>query len=188
MARNKSNIILQGFSGSLGNQLVVRNRDGETYLSSKPKFKRGRKPTVPQQSVRMKFRESIVYAKAAIADPALKLDYEAMARPGQTAFNVAFSDAYIGPEVSNIQAVGYSGKAGQVITVRAIDNYVVTKVRFTLSDAEGFVLEEGEAVQLSNGVDWSYTSTFENATLAGTVIRVVAEDMARNQTVLEKVL
>jgi hypothetical protein len=42
-------------------------------------------------------------------------------------------------------------------------------------------LEEGAATPNANGLDFSYTATQSNASLAGTTIRAVAEDLPRNE-------
>lgn len=188
MARNKNNILVRGFSGSVGKQLVLRTSGDRTFLANRPSINPGRVATPQQEVVQLKFKEAVVYAKAAIQDPALKLDYAAVARPGQSAFNVAFSDAYMAPELSNLTTSGYAGNVGDKITVRAIDNYYVDSVKVTILDAGGTLLEEGNAQPDPNGLDFTYTATQANAVLPGTTIRVAAEDLPKNRTILDKVL
>ncbi|ULQ55441.1 hypothetical protein KJS94_12390 [Flavihumibacter rivuli] len=188
MARNRSNILVRGFSGAVGRQLVLRTRGDQTYLANRPSINRNRVPTNDQQEVRLKFKDAVTYAKAAIQDPALKLDYAAVARPGQSAFNVAFSDAYLPPELNNLRTDAYSGDPGDKITVRATDNFFVDKVTVAIIALNGTVIEEGEATPDANGLDFTYTATQSNAVLQGSKVRVTAEDLPRNRTVLEVTL
>jgi len=188
MARNRNNILARGFSGAVGKQLVLRTSGERTFLANRPSKNPNRVPTPAQEAVQLKFRESVIYAKAAIQDPALKLDYQAVARPGQSAFNVAFNDAYKGPELSNLNTEAYAGNPGDIITVRAIDNFFIDSVRISILDSNGSVLEEGAATPNANGLDFSYTVTQSNVSLPGTTIRAAAEDLPKNRTILDKVL
>ena len=188
MARNKNNILVRGFSGAVGKQLVLRTSGDRTILANRPGKNPGRVATPAQEAVKLKFREAVIYAKAALQNASLKLDYQDVAKPGQSAFNMAFTDAYKAPELSNLNTDGYTGNPGDSITVRAIDNFFVDLVRISILAANGAVLEEGAAEPNANGLDFSYTVTQSNASLAGTTVRVIAEDLPRNRTVLEKVL
>jgi hypothetical protein len=107
----------------------------------------------------------------------LKLDYQAAARPSQSAFNVVFNDAYKGPELSKLNTDAFAGNPGEIITVRAIDNFFIDSVRISILDSTGAVLEEGAATPNANGLDFSYTATQANASLVGTTIRTVAEEI-----------
>jgi len=129
MAKNKNNILARGFSGAIGKQLVLRTSGDRTYLANRPSRNPNRVDTPEQAAVKLRFKQSVVYGKAAIKDPALKLDYLSVARPGQSAFNVAFSDAYMAPELSNLDTESYSGNVGDKITVRATDDFFVASVR-----------------------------------------------------------
>jgi len=178
---------MRGFSGTVGKQLVLRNRAGKTILANRPVVNKNRIPTPQQEAVRLRFRESVVYAKTTMQDPALKLDYAAAARPGQSHYNVAFTDAYLPPVISNLQTDQYTGKPGDKIMVRVMDDFYVDKVQVSIT-AGGVVLEFGDAVPESNGLDWSYTITEANASLPGTVVKVSAEDLPKNRSILEKTL
>ncbi|MCF1716335.1 hypothetical protein L0U88_16960 [Flavihumibacter sp. RY-1] len=83
---------------------------------------------------------------------------------------------------------GYSGAAGHALTVQATDNFRVTKVSFGLYAPDGGLLEEGDAVMDENGFDWIYTTKSEIPSPAGTLIRVSAEDVPKNRTLLEVVI
>jgi len=93
MAVVVDNLIVQGLSGRLGKQLVVRRRRNGSYVvAAAPPRNTGRKATEGQQAYRERFRAAIAYAKSARRDPAVI----AVAKErGQSAFNWAVSD-YLG--------------------------------------------------------------------------------------------
>lgn len=82
---------MRGASGALGKELVFKQRAGKTVicLPSKPPKD---PPTACQQMTRTKFREAVLYAKTALADPLIKASCAARAKAGQTATNVAVAD------------------------------------------------------------------------------------------------
>ncbi|MRG44506.1 hypothetical protein GFS24_05245 [Chitinophaga sp. SYP-B3965] len=55
--------------------------------------------TASQLANQERFKKANNFAKAAIKDPEKKAHYKSIAKPGQTAFNAAFQDAYHKPEV-----------------------------------------------------------------------------------------
>ena len=116
MAISKDNYVIMGLSGTVGQLLTFRQRGRKTIVQ---KFRRATNipPTKKLQSVRMNFASCIAYAKAAINDPAIKALYQASAKDGQTAFNVATSDALNPPEVRNIFTGKYHGSVGDEIKI-----------------------------------------------------------------------
>ena len=90
MAVVVDNLIVQGLSGRLGKQLVVRKRrDGTYVVAAAPPRNTGRKATQGQQAYRERFRAAIACTKTAKSDPAVI----AVAKErGQSAFNWAVSD------------------------------------------------------------------------------------------------
>ena len=92
-------------------------------------------------------------------------------------YNVAIADWFHAPEVMEIDAEAWSGQAGQVIRIQAVDNVQVTQVNVVITDAENAVVEQGAAVQ-AEGAWWAYTTT---AAVAGEVkIVVTARDLPGN--------
>ena len=93
MAKVVDSLILQGLSGMLGKQLVVRRRkDGSYVVAAAPPRNTGRVPTAGQAAYRQRFRAAIAHAKA------VKNDAEVIAAAkarGQSPFNWAVSD-YLG--------------------------------------------------------------------------------------------
>lgn len=186
MAQSNENVVIQGMRGTIGGQLVFRNRLGKTVVSKSPK--KGRLSSTEQLAIQAKFKLALAYAKSAVKNEPVKAGYQAMAKGGQTAFNVAFQDAYHSPELSALNTDGYRGQIQNPIVVRAIDNFKVDSVRVLIIDAEGSLVEQGNAVAEANGLDWKYLCTQAHADLPGTVIRVIARDLPGNETLLEKTL
>jgi hypothetical protein len=73
--------------------------------------------------IRATFHLAVIYAKTAMTNVALKEGYAALRRSTQTAFNLAFLDAYNGPVMSDLPTHRYEGTPGQPIVVQAIDNF-----------------------------------------------------------------
>jgi len=188
MARVDNNIMTRFSSGAIGKQLVLRNRGNDSFLSNRPKRKKRRKKTPKQIEVRLKFREAAKYATGVSNDPLLRLDYEAKVLPGQTAYNVAFADAFMPPELSALKTSGYKGMPGNILTVRALDNFKVESVSFEIIGADDTEIETGLATPDENSLDWNYTVKTQNDSLPGTLIRVTATDRPKNQTILEQTL
>jgi hypothetical protein len=87
-----------------------------------------------------------------------------------TAYNFAVSDWWHAPEIHRIE------RRGKSIRVEATDNIQVTRIRVTILDEEGTVLQRGEATR-TKGNWWRYTPQTHGRT-------IVAEawDLPRNVT------
>jgi hypothetical protein len=181
MAQNKENILTKGMSGTIARMLTFRQRSGKTIVT---KLRR----TVPVSSsekaaaVRTKFTSSVAYAKKAIKDPATKALYQAMAKDGKSAFNVATADAFNPPVVESINSSNYHGIIGDTLIVRAEDDFKVTGVKVSIGNAAGILLEQGDAVMEENTIDWLYKTTQANPALSGSKITAVASDLPGNNT------
>jgi hypothetical protein len=170
-------------SGVLGEKVTLRNVNGKVVLSN-PRLRRSN----PGASER--FREAAQYARHQVSLP----DSSALYQTGVTdklpsAFRVAMTDYLSAPKVKSIDTSGYRGRVGDTIVVKAVDDFMVTKVSILIADANGATIEEGEAGPDATMVNlWNYKATAANPMLAGTVIRVIAADRPGNQTTAEKTL
>ncbi|KIC92288.1 hypothetical protein [Flavihumibacter sp. ZG627] len=178
-----NNPIMSGMRGRVGN-LVFKRRGNKTIVCAAPKTKsKNRKPTI-QESIRQDaFYKAAKYAGWAMQNPDLKELYATKARKGRTAGNVAFRDAYLPPEINEINASGYLGKAGDMIRIEAIDDFKVISVKVSIHLANGQLLEEGNAVEDISFCYWIYFISIPNNSLRGTTIQVSAEDLAGNITI-----
>jgi hypothetical protein len=156
MAKVRNNILIQGLTGSLGNQLVIRTgKGGQTIVSAKPVFAPNRKLSAAQQAHHAAFQEAAAYAKFA-----RDADIYVAKAQGTTLnpYNVAVADWFNKPRILELDVTAWNGQAGQPIRVRATDDVQVTQVFVVISDGNGTVLEQGAAFPLDT-FWWSYVTT-----------------------------
>lgn len=177
------NIIIKGFSGTIGRLLTFKRRKGKTVVS---KFLRPSRipPTEKLVSVRSNFAACIAYAKSAIKGPAIKALYQAAVRGGQTAFNRATSDALNPPEVLNIQINRDSEAKGNGILIEAVDDFKVVSVTVNIQNGEGKLLKQGNAIQQENGSEWMYMTSILDELQPGSLITAIAMDLPGNTSSL----
>ena len=182
--KQSRNSIMRGMSGSLGEELVFRQRAGKTVVSLPP-VPREDNPTEDQLTIRSKFNEACRYAKTAIANPALKAEYKAKAELGTSAYNTAFADFFRAPVILNVDTTNYSGVIGNTILIEATDDFKVQSVQVTIFTAAGNLLETGSASANPGSSDyWTYTITASNPDGSG-VVRVQVSDLPGNVTARE---
>nr|MBC7614380.1 hypothetical protein [Pseudopedobacter sp.] len=185
MAESIGNDMVYGMSGSVGNMLVYRRRGNRTFVSRRPVINKNRVASAAQLAVQEKFKEGIIYSQTANAIPALKEAYALAATGNQTSYNRAFIDFQTPPSFSGQpDMMDYSGQIGDSFSVKAIDDFSVDRVHVRIQAADSSLIEEGEAVMDINGIDWKYTATQANATLAGTQLTFKAYDLPGNEAVL----
>lgn len=169
MAKVKQNIVIQGLSGSIGGQLVIKiDKSGRTIVSAAPTFDENRQFTEAQQAQHEAFREAAAYAKTAKDNEVYK--NKANGTP-QNPYNVAMADWFHEPQILEIDTSAWNGGVGEVIRVKAIDDVQVKKVSIVISAADGTVLEQGEATA-ADSLWWNYTTTApaaEDAKILATV-------------------
>ncbi|GAO42334.1 hypothetical protein [Flavihumibacter petaseus] len=90
-----------------------------------------------------------------------------------------------GPEIADPVTSHYKGKKKQPITVTVVDNFRVVRVTFFLYAADRTLLEQGPAKKEILGNDWTYWTKVANLKLRGTMLRIEAEDLPGNRTVLQ---
>jgi len=187
MAQSKNNVITHGLSGLVGDMIVFRNRNGKTYVASKPNVRKGKMSDAQKEHVKM-FQEAVLYGKSAILDPSTKAAYSVKAVNGRSPYNVAVADFLHAPDIEHIDVSAYVGKAGDVIKVRATDDFKVKEVSVGIYNADGTEVEKGLAVLSVNGIDWVYTAVTDNASLTGDKIVVQASDLPGHTTSGEQTL
>ena len=186
MALSDNNVVTHGLKGKLGDLLIFKKVNGKTIVSKIP-TKSSVAPTLAQEVVKGRFRLASKFAKQAILDPTLLATYKRLAKKGQKPFNVAFSDFFLAPELSNPQGV-YDGILGTELMVNAVDNYEVAEVLITIAEADGTLIEQGVATMTMSGVDFTYSCATAFATPSGCKITWSAKDYAGNKTALEIVV
>jgi hypothetical protein len=185
MSDFKNNPMTKGLSGKVGDTVVFRQWYGRTLFCNAP----GSRDKIPasQQEQMSKFQRAVRYAKGQMAIPAMKAIYANGITPKKNnAYRVAVTDSLNPPVIHHIKSRAYSGKVGEVINIKATDDFRVTEVKVTIISGDGRELEKGVAERLRLKPDfWRYRTTVENAAVPGTVIRVKAYDYADNETVGE---
>ena len=189
MAHSKNSVITGKLSGILGKELVFRDWEGKTVVAKAPKG-RTTAATAAQAKTQEQFLLASRYGKAVITgtDQGIRDAYNAALKPRQNLYARAVEDFMSPPVVKSIDTSSYTGTVGNNITIRAVDDFRVTGVQVEIFAASGVLLEKGNAVQQTNGIDWIYTATLANSPLPGTRINSIATDVPGNQGTLQVTL
>jgi hypothetical protein len=189
MPKTQRNALTKHYSGKFGRQFILRTKGDLSVMTELPKSRNLSEAALEKQKeIQKQFRAAAVYGRKAMENPELKAAYAAKVQGNQSPYNVAFRDAFVAPELADLQLDEYTGEAGQPITVEAMDDFKVTSVKFKIFGADGQLLESGDAVETDNGTDWVYTTQVANPTLRGTRILITAEDIPKNKAKLETTL
>jgi hypothetical protein len=88
--------LLQDFRGKLGNIVFRRMPNGDVVVSKAPDMSKV-KWSKAQKAHRLRFKQAIAYAKAALADPAVRRIYvKAASQQNKRPFHLAISDHFKG--------------------------------------------------------------------------------------------
>lgn len=184
MARINKNPLLDGVSGMIGETVVVRNwKDGRKTMSNKPPPRDPKRIPPGQRKQMTRFQLAAKYAKLMMAKPEMKAWYAQGITPNKNAaFRVAHTDYLNPPKIHYIRARGYAGKAGDLITIKATDDFRVTEVKIIIYSSEGKKLESGNAINVHlKPFMWKYRTSSANPIVAGSMIKAVAFDMPGNK-------
>jgi hypothetical protein len=181
MAQTKDNLVVDGMSGKLGKHLVFRNIGGDTFVAKAPRVTE-KEPTSAQLAHQDRFQKAVLYGQSVVADPQLKKEYQAAAKPRQSAFNVATADFMHAPDILEIDISEYNGQPGQHIKFKVTDDFKVKMATVLIQNPDGSVVEEGSAIQIANTADWVYTTRTTNTTVLGDKITITATDNPANVT------
>lgn len=172
-------------SGMLSSAITVRKVRGQVVVTNRPRQRP--EPTAKQLAVQARFTEASQYANRQMEQPDSLALYNTGITPKKgSAYSVAVSDYLIPPTVEWIDAADYRGNIGDPIVVKAVDDFQVTRVRVTILNAAGAIIEQGEAGPDSMKVNqWGYTAQVSNPVLAGATVRATAFDRPGNSATLE---
>jgi hypothetical protein len=189
MADVNLNALVDGLSGKVGKNVVLRQRGGRTFLSTRPAG--SSIVSVKQQEQRDRFQRAVRYARTALLKPEVKAEYEELVKDKEflSSFTAAVTDYFKAPEISEIDLSGYTGKAGDQIIMRSSANFKITEVEVTLLQVDGTVVESGDAVSTDPArLEWTYLATQEVALITGLKVVVAAKDRPGKEVTSEKVL
>jgi hypothetical protein len=167
MAKIKKNSFLQGLSGSVGEMVFRQMPDGSTRVSAKPINKR--RFNQEQKGCQDRMRLAVAYAKEAKTDP---FYVGFTLEKGRDAYHLALSDGLTPPVIHEIER-----RDGRV-RVTASDDVMVAKVRVSIRDEEGNLLEQGYVAlpdPIHDPERWEYASSAEGT------IEATAWDLAHNR-------
>lgn len=171
MAKVKSNPIVRGISGKIGNLVFRQMPGGETYVSGTPNFDK-RKFSKGQKDHQSRFKQAVAYAREAAKTQPI---YAELAKGTiKSAYNFALSDWFNPPVIHTVERV--NGK----VRVQASDNVMVVKVVVTVLDAEGKVVEKKEAVKVDSSTR-SESEWWEVELIAEGKVVAEAWDLAGNR-------
>ncbi len=167
--------------GVLGEKVTLEKVNNRVVVTNRPK--RILKPvTEKQEAIRQRFLEAVQYSKEELAKEDGRQMYEAaVPEKGRTARMVAMTDYLSVPKVRDLNTSEYLGGIGDLIVVRATDDFMVTGVKIVIKDSDGNVLEKGEAEPTGKINYWQYAATVSNPSLKGTKIQVTAFDRPGNK-------
>lgn len=120
--------------------------------------------------------------------PETKLAYAAATTTGITPFNVAMADKMKAPEIQEVNMGAYTGKPGDVIAVKAIDDFRVTQVTVEIQHADGNLVEKGDAILSETGLEWQYKAVNANNSVQGCKVIARAMDLPGNVTEQEQLV
>jgi len=167
----KLNPMFEGASGQLG-ELVFREVRGKTIASRKPNYIASA-PSTDQVEQRARFKEAVAFGKSVMADSSLRTLYAEMAKAkGMPIFAATVSDFFSEPVIHEIDLAAYNGQVGNVIKIRATDDFGVESVYVSLSNLQnGTAIENGAAVETAPGSGvWLYTA--QSVVTAGITVNI----------------
>ena len=170
MAKVKTNPVVEQLRGKIGD-LVFKRYGDEVVVGRKPDLT-GQSPTEAQAAVREQFRQAALYGKMVMADPATKTIYEEAAKAkGQPVFSLTIADFFNAPSVDEVDLSAYAGRVGDTIAIRAHDDFEVTGVDVSVTQADGSAVEAGAATETpAKSGRWVYPTTV--AVPTGTAVRI----------------
>ena len=180
MAKQTNNVVTHGLSGKIGNLLVFRQRAGQTVVAKAPPKRKV--STEQQKEHQRRFQRAVLYAQSVMADSDMGAAYNRAAKKGQTGYNVAVADFFHAPDIHNIDVSGYTGNPGDAIRIQVSDDFSVKEVKVTITNADGSLVEEGNATPDAGGYYWTYTVTAVNDSLDGDKIEITVSDLPGNVT------
>jgi hypothetical protein len=156
----------------------VKTRSGKTLLVTQPFFDDPRECMEVEETHQDALRAATTYASFALRQG---LYLHKARRTGATAYSIALIDWFGAPRVLQINFSGWTGKPGQIIRMKARDNVRVASVSVVIRDAQGRVMESGEAAASeTHSAWWEYTTQAYVPMEPFPSIEAIAWDLAGN--------
>ena len=174
MGKIEKNAVMNGFRGTIGENLVVRKLGKQTVFSRRAVVK---KPKSEEQIANInRFTAATLFATSETKKPEASLVYEIMAKLQglRTAHQAAVSDFLSYPVIASANLKKYYGQVGDVIRMIPQVPYKVVRVDVRIHQADGTLVEEGVAVH--DRLNWKYTATVANPLPSGSTLELTAWD------------
>lgn len=183
MAKVRNNLIMQGLSSMLGNQITIRqDKAGRTIISARPQHNPNRAFTDSQKQHQHSFREAAAYAQTARS---MDVYISKAAGTSMNPYNVALADWFHAPEILELDLGDWTGQPGKVLRVKALDDVLVTRVDVVIRNENGTTLEQGSATQ-ADGLWWEYTTRVSASGSGSLTVFATAQDLPGNITNINK--
>jgi hypothetical protein len=121
----------------------------------------------------------VAYGRLVMADPNMRDLYsQAADRKGMPLFAFTVADFFNAPSINEVDLSTYTGQAGDLIKIKAEDDFGVASIHVMVSNAEiGASVETGYAVETAAGSGlWVYTATVSVPAGSQVNFNVVATD------------
>jgi hypothetical protein len=166
--------------GTVGDLVFARTQDGQVQVRHRPVRRVDFKPgELANQS---QFKLAAAYVKRVRAQPELYAVYEQAALIARKrACNLAHADLRHPPVIEDIDLSAYAGLPGQIIRVRAVDDFGVERIAVVISALDGAVLEQGDASPAENATVWVYAAQAAVPVGQTVVVKVTATDRPGNK-------
>src|SRR5690349_20504146 len=179
MANIDRRTFARGLSGVFGDLFVTHQTfSGKTIITNQPLFDDHRdriEALKPQQSAVLEATTYATFAKTQ------ELYLQKELETGLSAYSLAVADWFGTPKILQIDLDRWTGKPGETIRVKARDNVAVARVALVIRDADGNVLEIGEAAQTKAGSAWwCYTTRSAIELTPFPSVQAIAEDHPGN--------
>lgn len=179
----KLNHMFRRVQGMMDDVVYRRSRTG--IVSAIKPDQTDRPPTTAQLRVQDRFSEAVSYATAVVADPAQSAAYQAAASAQDRALRTVIMADYLNPPVVHeIDLAVYKGRVGDLIRIRASDDFEVVTVKVRIKNAAGDVIEEGLATK--GATRWIYSGRIVVPTDQNLLIEAEAADRAGNERALSE--
>jgi hypothetical protein len=177
-----TNALTQGISGKVSGLVFRHNANGSVSIGNAPR-PTTKTPNDATLARRERFQQAAFYGRTIQHDPAMKAAYEtAVDVNAKSAYLVAVADTLNAPNIHSVDFTAYQGRIGDLITIQATDDFAIASVHVRIQNADGSLVEEGDATAQPNGFTYRYTATAANASLTGDKITVTAFDNPGNAT------
>lgn len=182
VAKLHPNNIIGILHGKVGDLIFVRRKNGSIHVRRLPVRKADF--TAGEVASQNDFRQAAAYVRRTKLEPEQYAPYEAEGKiTGKRACDLAHADFRCSPQIQDIDLSGYTGKAGELIDVEAVDNFEVAAVLLTIVGADGVLIEHGPALIQRAPAPWLYTTQATVPISQTVMIHVTAVDRPGNSVI-----